>query len=236
MARLTRHQLKQDELSQRLASGRDFVLGHKKNISLIASVSVGALAVGLGILFFIRGAQANAGAAFANALNTYHAPVLTSPPNIPNLESYKTNDEKNQAALEKFNAVAKDYSRYAAGRLARYYAAVCLRELGKFPEAEKDFQAVAEQGSAQVAALAKIGLASVYEQTNRTSEAEKLYKELEANPTETVPKATALVARADLYSKTNPSEATKLYQQIQQDYRGTPAAEYAGQKLTELSR
>jgi tetratricopeptide (TPR) repeat protein len=234
LARLTRHQLKQDELSARLATWTDYSLKHRKQISLGLAIGLGVLAVGIGAYYFIRGAQNNAAAAFAKALNTYHAPVMVSPPNVPNLEVYKTNDEKNQKALDAFNQVAKDYSHYAAGRLARYYAAVCLRDLGKFPEAEKEFQALSQGGDAQLASLAKVGLASVYEQTKRDAEAEKVYKDLEAHPTETVPKASALVARADLYRKTNPAEATTLYQQIQKDYVGSPAAEYAGQELTRL--
>ncbi|MBI3934045.1 MAG: tetratricopeptide repeat protein [Acidobacteria bacterium] len=234
MARLTRHQMKQDELSARLASGMNFFQAHKKNVSLAVAVSVAALAVGLGLYFYIRGQQRNAAAAFAKALNTYHAPVLTNPPAIPNLEVYKTNDEKNQKALEAFQTVARDYSRYAAGRLARYYAAICLRELGKYPDAEKEFQALAEFRDANLASLAKVGLASVYEGTNRSSEAEKIYKDLEEHPTVAVPKATAAIKLADLYSKTNTAEASTLYQQIQKDYPGTPAADYAGQMLTQL--
>ena len=235
LARLTRHQLKKDELGVNLALGMDYFLKHKKQISIIASIAVGALGLGLGIYFYIRGAQDNASAAFAKALDTYHAPVMPSPPpNAPNLEVYKTNDARNQKALEEFTAVAHDYSHYAAGRMARYYAALCLRDLGKYPEAEKEFQAVSNLSDKQLASLAKMGLASVYELTGRASEAEKLYKELEENPTETVPKATALIARADLLRQSNPAESARLYQQIQKEYAGTAAADRAGAMLSEL--
>ena len=235
MARLTRHQLKQDELSARLATWTDYSVKHRKQLSLGLAIGLGVLAVAIGAFYFIRGAQNNAAAAFARALNTYHAPVMASPPNVPNLEVYKTNDEKNQKALDAFNQVAKDYSYYAAGRLARYYAAICLRDLGKFPEAEKEFLALSQGGDAQLASLAKVGLASVYEQSNRAAEAENIYKDLEEHPSETVPKSAAMVALADLYFKTNPAAATKLYQQIQKDYVGSPAAEHATQMLAKLS-
>jgi len=234
LARLTRHQLKEDELSARLNAWLDFFLQRKKQISIVVAAAIGIIAVVVGIYFYVRRTQNNVAAAFAKALNTYHAPVMVSPPNAPNLESYKTNDAKNQKALEEFNAVAHSYSRYAAGRMARYYAAVCLRELGKFPEAEKEFQALASSGDTRIAALAKVGLASVYESSGRTSEAEKVYKDLEQHPTVTVPKSAALVARADLYRRTNPAEASSLYQQIQKDYAGTPAGEHASQMLAQL--
>ena len=63
---------------------------------------------------------------------------------------------------------------------------------------------------------------------------EKLYKEIEDHPTETVPKSAATIARADLSYKTNPAEAATLYQQIQKDYAGTPAADHAAQMLAKL--
>ena len=226
--------MKQDDLSAQLASGMGFFVAHKKRIWLGVAASVAVLLLALGIYFFVRSQQAKAAAEFSKALNTYHSPVVTNTPSIPNLESYKTNEEKNQKALEKFNIVAKDYSFYAVGRLAKYYTAICLRELGKSSEAEKEFQALTTVSDEKLASLAKVGLASVYELTNRSAEAEKLYKDLEEHPTSAVPKATASVARADLYRKSNAAEAATLYQQIQKDYPGTPAADYAAEMLTQL--
>jgi len=226
--------MKQDELSSRLAAGMGFYEAHSKRIVLAGIVSVGVLAMGVGLYFYIRSQQNRAAAAFATALNTYHAPVLTAPPDVPNLESYKTNDEKNEQALAAFNSVAQEYSSYAVGRLARYYAAICQRELVKYQEAEQEFQALSRSGDEKLASLAKIGLASIYESTDRNAEADNIYKELEENPTEAVPTVTALIARADLYKQTNPPEASILYQQIVQDYRGTQAGDYAEQMLAQL--
>ena len=225
--------MKQDEFSAQLATWTDFVARNRKQLSIGLSVGLGVLAATLGGYYFIRGQQNSAGAALAKALDTYHAPVMNATPPA-GMEAYKTSEEKNSKALDEFTQVARDYSHYSAGRLARYYAAVCERDLGKYPDAERAFQEVADGGDKQLASLAKIGLASIYEQTNRTADAEKVYKDLEANPTDTVPKATALLARADLYSKTNPADATKLYQQIQKDYSGSPAGERAKQMLDKL--
>ena len=222
LARLTRHQLKQDEFGAQMASWRDFLVTNRRLLSMGLAIGILALGAGFATYYFVRSSQNKAAAALAKAMDTYH------------IESYKTNDEKNTKALDEFSRVASDYSHYAAGRLARYYAAVCERDLGKFGDAEKSFQEVAAGSDKQLGALGKVGLASVYEQTNRPSDAEKIYKELEANPTETVPKATAIVARADLYSKTSPGDAAKLYQQLQKDYEGTPVADYAKQMLDKL--
>ena len=226
--------MKQDEFSARLGGMMDFYSTHKQRVALAAMVGVGALAVGLGLYFYIRSQQNRAAAAFATALNTYHAPVLTSPPDIPNLESYKTSNEKNEKALAAFNSVAQEYSSYAAGRLARYYAAICQRELGKYAEAEQEFQALSRSGDEKLASLAKVGLASIYEITDRSAEAEKVYKELEENPTEAVPAVTARIARANLYLQTDPAQAVSLYQQVLEENRGTPAGDYAEMMLAQL--
>ncbi|HWP84584.1 MAG TPA: hypothetical protein VNN17_05305 [Terriglobia bacterium] len=231
MARLTRHQMKQDDLGAQLAAAMEFSLSHKRTIGLVALVSLGVVAIGLGSWLYVRSRQQQGAAAFEKALNTYHAPVLPAPPQMADLESYTTDTAKNTKALEAFQAVARDYSFYAVGRMARYYAAICLRDLERYPEAEKEFQALSQLGDRRLASLAKLGLASVYALTNRPKDAEAIYKDLESNPTETVPKLTALVARADLYRQTNAAEASALYRQIQADYPNTPAADYAGAML-----
>jgi TolA-binding protein len=231
VARLTRHELKQDELGAQLSSIRDAALKHKKTIALSVSALIVALSLGFGINYYIRSQQTKAAAAFAKALNTYHAPVMTTPPAGLNIEVYKTNDEKNQKSLDAFNTVAKDYSSYVVGRLAKYYAAICLRDLGKKADAEKAFQELTTVSDSNIASLAKFGLGGVYEATNRASEAEKIYKDLEQHPTAAVPKATATLALADMYRRSNTAEATTLYNQIKKDYAGTPAADYADQML-----
>jgi len=234
LARLTRHELKKDELGTRLSTLMEFLLAQRRNITLGILAGLVAVGLGLGIFFFVRSRQVRAADAFAKALSTFHAPVTANPPReMPNLVSYKTNEEKYQKAQAEFTEVAGQYSSYAAGRRARYYAAICQRELGKLAEAEEQFKALTQMGDANPA---RPSLAGVYEQTNRSTEAEKIYRELEDNPTSTVPKVTAQIARADLYRKTNRSEAASLYEQIEKEHAGSVAGDYASQKLQQIPR
>jgi tetratricopeptide (TPR) repeat protein len=226
--------MKQDEFSARMAGIVDFYSEHKNRVALAVLAAVGALAVALGAYYYIRSQQNRAAAAFATALNTYHSPVLNNPPSVPNLEYYPTNDAKNEKALEGFNSVAEGYSSYAAGRLARYYAAICLRELGRHDEAETEFEALTRSGDEGVASLAKLGLASVYEATGRGPEAETIYRDLEEHPTEAVPAVTARIARANLYRQTDPAQAATLYRQVLEENRGTAAGDYAEAMLAQL--
>ena len=79
--------------------------------------------------------------------------------------------------------------------------------------------------------MSKMTLARIYQQTSRAADAEKIYRELESRPTTLVPKPAVQIALAELYQKTNPSQATALFQQIEKDYPGTTAADQAAKML-----
>src|SRR5262249_53388646 len=158
-----------------------------------------------------------AAAGFAQALTTFHAPVSATD-SSPSTLHFKTNQERYQESLKQFNDVAENYSWFSQGKFARYYAALCQRDLGKASEAEKALNDIANSGNSDLSSLAKMALAGIYEQTGRNDQAEKTYKELEQHPTTSVPKATVQLALADLYQRTKPAEAKAAYQQIQKDY------------------
>jgi len=79
-----------------------------------------------------------------------------------------------------------------------------------------------------VAALAKMALASMYRGTNRAPEAIAIYKDLSEHPTVTVSKSQAQLELAEMYESTDPQQATLIYQQLQKDDPRSPAAQLAG--------
>ena len=149
---------------------------------------------------------------------------------------FKSDAEKYQQALKLFSDVASRYSWIGQGRYARYYVGLCQRALGNTADAEKELKAVAEGRDTDLAALGKLALGGLYEQTGRTDQAEKIYRDLESHPTVTVPKATIELALADLYQKTKPTEARALYQQIQKDYPGLAAGDAASKMLDDMAK
>lgn len=234
MARLTRQELKKDEFAERFGVVRDFYFENQRTI-LWGGGIVALAAVLAGLVFlYVRSQSNQAAEAFAQALVTFHAPVIETPPPNSTMVSFKTPEERYAKALGEFEAVAERFSRYAPGRLSRYYVALCQKELGKFAEAEQQLQSIAGGSDPQLAALAKMALAGIYRQTERSSEAEKLYQELETNPAATVPKATVQLELAELYRETQPQRSVELYQQIEKDYPGTSAGDAASRKLQEL--
>ncbi|MBI4442812.1 MAG: hypothetical protein HY649_05490 [Acidobacteria bacterium] len=236
MARLTRQQLRTDELESRLTAFSAFFVVNRKKIALGSAAALLAMAVIVGAVFYVRGRQTQASEAFSKALEAFHAPVTPIAPAGYVGPTFPTDEAKFTDALQKFQDVAGQYSRYTPGPLARYYAALCLEELGQQSEAEKEFSAIAQQQSGDVAALAKIALANIYQQTDRAAEAEKHYRELENNPTASVPKVAAQIALADLLRASNPQQALEIYKQIVQENPDTAAADVANQRMEDLAQ
>lgn len=231
MARLSRHELKKDEFADQLASVTDFFSRNRRVVVYGGGSALLAVAVAVGVFYYVRSQQAAASEAFGKALLTFHALVLEKPPAGYALQTFKTADEKYKAAIEQFTQVSQQFGRYSVGRWSQYYIALSQRELGQNAEAEQGLLAITKESDPELAAVAKMALAGLYRNTSRPKEAEKLYRELESNPTVMVPKPTVQMALAELYQGSNPSQATAIYQQIEKDYPGTAAADQAAQML-----
>ena len=108
-------------------------------------------------------------------------------------------------------------------------------QLGDNAAAERDLKSVASTHNEDLAALAKLALAAVYRDTNRTKDAIDLYNQLIAKPTRSVGKTTAQMELAETYASTQqPAEAKRVYEQIQKENPATEVAQFATQKLQEL--
>lgn len=231
MARLTRHELKKDEFADHLATVSHFFTQNRRRVVLGGGTAIVVVGVSLAVFLYLSRQQANASDAFGKALATYHAPVTPAPPQGTSLQYFKTREEKYKEALRQFTDVSGQFHRYRVGRWARYYAALCQRELGNSAAAEKELIAITGENDIDLAALSKMARASLYQKSSRTAEAEKIYRELESHPTAVVPKPAVQIALAELFQKTNPSQATALYQQIEKDYPGTTAGDQAAKML-----
>jgi hypothetical protein len=231
VARLSRHELKKDELADQLATVTGTLSRNRQRILIVGGSALLTVAVVVGVLLYVRSRQTAASEAFGKALVTYHAPVIATPPAGVTVQTFKTADEKYTEAIRQFTEVAEQFGSYSVGRWARYYTALSQREVGQFAVAEQGLLAIAAESDRDLAAVAKMALAGLYQKTSRTADAEKLYRELESSPTAMVPKPAVQIALAEMYQVTNPSQATAIYQQIEKDYPGTAAADQAAQVL-----
>ena len=70
-----------------------------------------------------------------------------------------------------------------------------------------------------------------YHQSGRDVEAIKLYQDLIAKPSDTVPASAAKLQLAELYEATKPAEARKLYAELEDKEKTTAAGQIAAEKL-----
>jgi predicted negative regulator of RcsB-dependent stress response len=160
------------------------------------------------------------------------------PPGTPadaDVPSFTSAKERTTEAHKQFQVIADQYAHTRTAEFARYFLGLTSSQLGDNAAAERDLKSVASGHNEDLAALAKLALASVYRDTNRTKDAIDLYNQLMAKPTRSVGKVTAQMELAETYLSTQqPVEAKRVYEQIQKENPATEVAQFASQKLQDL--
>jgi tetratricopeptide (TPR) repeat protein len=231
----TRHALKQDKFVTATTSGLEWIGEHRSRViawSVGAVLVVAVLVAGI-LVYQERDAAANQ--LLGQAMDIYQTPLAQpNQPAEPGQKTYATAAERAQAAYPLFRQTADQYGWLNAGQMARYFAGVTELDLGQQPAAEADLEKAARAGNSNLAALAKIALANLYEQTGRNSQAVTQFEDVIQHPSTTVPKAAAQLQLAQLYETTDPKEARRLYAEIKDQNKDTDAAQIATQKLATL--
>jgi predicted negative regulator of RcsB-dependent stress response len=231
---ILRKDLKKDEIREKIVHGFESVASHQQALWLVVAL---ALVVGLAVFgwnSYARRQTEKASAAFDDALKVFQARIRNPGDQIDPAEvSYLDEKNKFTDASKKFLEVAGQYGRTKPGQMARYYAALSEIQLKQYPDAEKNLSQIISGGDESLASLAKFQLASVYLQQNKGAQAVDLYKQLQDKPSMLVPKPMAMLALADYYRKTDPAQATKLYNEVKQQF--PDAAQQADQGLEQLN-
>jgi tetratricopeptide (TPR) repeat protein len=165
---------------------------------------------------------------------TYYAPLKTGQETPNSGKSFATAEERAKAAHAEFSQVANQYSRVRTGKLARYYSGITAIDMGDNKAAESDLKAVISSADADLASLAKLALANLYEKTGQQADAVRFYNELIQNPSRTVSKPAAQLELAELFAATQPDQARSLYQQIAAENPEGAAAQVAQSRLQSL--
>jgi predicted negative regulator of RcsB-dependent stress response len=232
---ISRKELKKDKFAETLAHGAEELASHQRQLWYVgAAVLVVILAV-VGWRLWNDRVTAKAEKALDEAMTIYNARIrAVGEPENPNEPSYVDERNKLTDAAKRFEKVSAEFGRTSPGRLARYYAGLCYAQLGNYEEAQKWLRMVEGSSDAELAPLARLQLAHALAKLGKSEDAVKLYQQLIAKPTTFVPKAVAMLALAELYEKTNPAEATKLYTQLQTEFPNTSIATQAEERLAEL--
>jgi predicted negative regulator of RcsB-dependent stress response len=236
----TRHQLKQDAFS-RVTIGAAEKTAHwsveHRNTLTVAGVAVAVIAVVvLGGWYYLSTQDEKAGFDLSVAVRTLDTPLRAAgTPAQPDSPSFASVKERAEAGKKQFQVIVDKYPHTHTADLARYFLGVTSESAGENAAAESNFKAAASTGNKELASVAKLALAVLYGNTDRTKDAVALYQDLINHPTASVSKVTAELQLAGLYQTSNqPLDAKRLYEQVKKDNPGADAVQIATQKLAEL--
>ena len=236
----TRHQLKQDRFSkvtfEAAGNAAHWSVEHQSKLiaAVIAVIVIGGIA--FGGWYYLNSQDEKASAEFSTAVRTWETPLRPAgvPPQ-PGTDSFASAQERATAARKQFQAIVDKYPRTHTADMARYFVGLASAQLGDNAAAERSLQEAARSSNADLTALGKFALASVYRAENKDAQAIDLYKQLMDKPTLVVSKATAQLELASFYeSRQKPDEAKKIYEQVQKENPATDAASLAQRRAAAL--
>ena len=236
----TRHQLKQDRFSRTTIQVAEqtvhWTVEHKSKLIAGAIILVVVVAAALGSWYYLEQQDDKASVDFGKAVRVLDTPVRPAGmPAQPDYPSFASSQERATEAHKQFQAIVDKYPHTRSADFSRYFLGVTWSRLGDNAAAERELKAVAESHNSDLSALAKLALASVYRNANRTKDAVDLYKQLIDKPSQTVGKSAAEIQLAETYQAAGMNaDAKKQYEQIQKEAPKSPAAQLAGEKLQEL--
>ena len=236
----TRHQLKQDAFSRVTIGAAEktahWSVEHRNTLTvavIVVLVIAGAVAGGW---YYLSAQDEKASFDLSQAVRTLETPLRPAgTPAQPDFPSFASAKERSDTARKQFQSIVDKYPHTRTADMARYFLGVTSATAGDNAAAESNLKAVVSSGSKELASVAKLALAALYGNTNRTKDAVAVYQELINQPTISVSKVTAQLQLAELYQASNqPLDAKRLYEQIKKDNPSETAVEIATQKLAEL--
>jgi outer membrane protein assembly factor BamD (BamD/ComL family) len=220
--------IKEDELVSWVEHTRAFAEGRSETVKIVAVVVL-VLAIGGAALSYFRAQRdRDAKAAFATALETYHAPTAAEGAKEAATSARFANPtDKYRQALTEFEGVERRHGSHPLGVRARYYAALCKIELGQLDDAEATLKDLASGRDAEKLepALARLALADVQRRKGKVDDAVASYKQIVEDAGTAVPRDHALMNLAKTLEDAHRGpEAQAAYLRLVQEF---PSSSYA---------
>ena len=231
---ISRKELKTDRIHDAIEHGAEAVYSHKQfTLAVLLVVLVVAVAYAGRTIYGDRQTAA-ASAGLDTAMKAYGAHIGAS--SDPSEPSYPDETARDTDALTKFLVVADKYPHTNPGRLARYYAALCLEDLEKQNQALEQLKKISSlKDDKELASMATYQMGIIYARTGKPEEAAKTFRELADRGSVFVPRPLALLELASALRQTNPKEAEKVYQQIKKEFPDSAVSEEADRDLQMLA-
>lgn len=234
MSRLQRKDIKHDEFAESVGRGVEYVGGHARTIILAAGAVLAAVALGVGLYYWLGHRVKQANEALAAALKVATAPIEAtaakpSDPQNPTFASEKDRDKRAKELLEK---VRDDYGSSNAAELAGLQLAEIASRAGDLKRARELWTEFVEgQGDHLLSGQARLNLMALDRKEGRGDEVVTRLKGWLDQEEPPLPKDVILNELAlTLESLDRGEEAKQYYRQIVDDYPQSPYRAEAQQK------
>ena len=224
--RITRKQMKRNDLAETVGRTVDYVSGHRKGVVEAIAIAAGAALIVSGIFLFRLYRENEAGKELSAGLAALEAPLVGQPAAATAAKTYATEqDREREARLHLQKAAAR--SGTAPGRAA----AVILAVRDPSERSGEVLARAAREGKAEVAAAAELDAARLLAARGKTTEAIDRLKRAIESPGSAAPKDALLFALAETYEKSgSPADARATYQRLVNDYPNSPYRAEARQR------
>ncbi|HKW16534.1 MAG TPA: tetratricopeptide repeat protein [Terriglobales bacterium] len=209
---------------------------HKGKL-IVAGVVLAVVAAGcVGGWYYLQQQDQKASVDFGKALQAMDEPIRAAgAPAQADEPSFASAKERATEAHKQFQAIVDKYPHTRAADFSRYFLGVTSARLGDSAAAERQLKTVAGYHNRDLSSLAKLALAGLYRDTNRTKDAVDLYKQLMEKPSQTVDKSAAQIELAETYQAAGmTADAKTQYEQVTKSSPQSEAAQLASAKLQEL--
>src|SRR5205814_10058184 len=184
----------QDKIKETIEHGAEAVISHGQFTLIVVLVALfTALGYG-GWKFYIDRQTVQASAAFDTAMKAYQGRIASAAdPSDPSAPFFPDESARAQDAMQKFVKLADKYPSTNPGKLARYYAALCLEDLERQNQALEELKKISGGSDKELAAMAQYQTAIIYSRTGKPDDAIKIFRVLADEQSALVPRPLVLL-------------------------------------------
>jgi len=231
MSRMSRKDMKRDELATTLESLTLAAEHHARSLLIAAAAAVVLIAAVSAGVWYSRSRASEAALQFAQLQHAVDAPIV--PAGAPGMLTYPTTQARAEEILRRADTLVSSNPSSRQGRWAAYWKAVAQKDLGRHDEALATLAPLASsQDDPFLSASARMQQAQVSEAKGDLSGAAEAYAGLAASAPPRFPVEMALMAQARvLEAQGKGEEAKAIYRRVTQEYPESPYAGDAGRRL-----